>query len=298
MRVRELCLTFLLAAAVPCTGVCAEKQQSTAGAAAAPDGPAALQNRPDWKLVYGHLPDPKACDAKQLEDEGDLLRVRRFPEEALLYYGYALDKGGNAVEILNRMGMVRLELGQTALAHATFQRVTHMQPKDSIAWSNLGVTEAVTKNFRKAIGDYRRAIRLDGDKAVYHANLGMAYFQTKKMDGARKEFASAVALDPAVMQRTDIGGPQAQLVGTQNYGELCFEMARMFAHEQKEDMMLLWLGRASDHGFDLRGKMRQDATLAPYLQDARVQKMVASEDSLRARNATPAIGEKMPGKSD
>ena len=50
---------------------------------------------PDWAAIEKHLPDPATASAKQLEMQGDILRARRFPEDALDYYGYALRRGAN-----------------------------------------------------------------------------------------------------------------------------------------------------------------------------------------------------------
>src|SRR5277367_1507069 len=57
---------------------------------------------PQWELVKPHLPDPAIATAQQLETVGDVLRARRFPEDATDYYLYALRRGGNEVELMNK----------------------------------------------------------------------------------------------------------------------------------------------------------------------------------------------------
>ena len=49
---------------------------------------------PQWQTVKPHLPDPASATEQQLETVGDVLRARRFPEDALDYYTYALRRGG------------------------------------------------------------------------------------------------------------------------------------------------------------------------------------------------------------
>src|SRR5271168_850778 len=50
---------------------------------------------PQWQSVKLHLPDPATATAQQLETVGDVLRARRFPEDAIDYYNYALQRGGD-----------------------------------------------------------------------------------------------------------------------------------------------------------------------------------------------------------
>ena len=52
---------------------------------------------PQWLAVKPHLPDPATASADKLEMAGDVLRARRFPEDALDYYQYALRRGGKEV---------------------------------------------------------------------------------------------------------------------------------------------------------------------------------------------------------
>src|ERR1700730_13861210 len=56
---------------------------------------------PQWENVKLHLPDPATATREQLETVADVLRARRFPEDALDYYLYALRGGGNNVVLMN-----------------------------------------------------------------------------------------------------------------------------------------------------------------------------------------------------
>src|SRR5579875_3970850 len=186
-----------------------------------PDERAALHNSPDWALIQPHLPDPKTASAAQLEMAGDVLRARRFPEDALDYYGYALQRGGDVSELLNKMGIVRLELRQVDLAHAMFLRTVRAHKKDAVAWNNLGVTDYAMQDYRGAIGAYRHAVKLDKGSAVFHSNLGLAYFEKGDAEEARVEFARALQIDPAIMSGGDNGGTTAHVLGAHNYGGMC-----------------------------------------------------------------------------
>jgi len=101
---------------------------------------------PDWKLIEPHLPDPATASVEMLETQADLLRVRRFPDDALDYYNYALKRGGDPAEIFNKIGITQMELGNTSIARAYFQRVVKLRRKDPQAWNNLGAVEFMGRN--------------------------------------------------------------------------------------------------------------------------------------------------------
>ena len=186
------------------------------------------------------------------------------------------------------MGVVRLELRQTALAHELFQQTVRAHKKDASGWNNLGVTEYMDKKYKNAISDYRRAAKIDKTSATYHTNLGMAYFESKDMESARQQFAEALVLDPHVFDRRDSGGITAQIVGTQNYPQLCFEMAKLYARHNDEAAMLLWLAKATEAGYDTKYEMAQDSALHVYVKDPRVLLMLKNAQQMRMRSVAAA----------
>lgn len=294
MRFRVLLLAFFVAPlAVYSAGSSATPPQQPAPLTSA-DERAALHNSPDWALIQPHLPDPKTATAAQLETAGDVLRARRFPEDALDYYGYALRRGGDVSTLLNKMGIIRLELRQVDLARAMFLRTVRAQKKDATAWNNLGVTYYAMEDYRAAIGAYKHAVKLQKSNAVFHSNLGLAYFEKGNADDARTEFARALKLDPSIMSGGDNGGTTAHVLGAHNYPGMCLEMAKLFAREQDIDRMLFWLGKASDAGLDLRPAIHEDSALNAYAKNPRVALLIANAAQLRARSVAaskpPSLG--------
>src|SRR5580658_591648 len=126
---------------------------------------AALHNSTEWQLLQPHLPNPQTASAADLEVAADVLRARRFPEDALDYYGYAMARGGDVSELLNKMGITRLELRQNDLARQMFLRTVRAKKNDAQAWNNLGVTEYADRNYHAAVTDYRRATKLNRKSA-------------------------------------------------------------------------------------------------------------------------------------
>lgn len=288
MRSRVLLLAFVLAplAAYAAESTAAPPQQPAPLTSA--DERAALHNSPDWALIQPHLPNPKTASAADLEMAGDVLRARRFPEDALDYYGYALQRGGDVSKLMNKMGIVRLELRQIDLAHEMFLRTVRAHKKDATAWNNLGVTYYAVQDYRGAIDSYKHAVRIDKNSAVFHSNLGLAYFEKGDAEEARSEFSRALQLDPSIMSGNDGGGTTAHILGAHNYSGMCLEMAKLFAREHDADRMLFWLGKASDAGLDLRSAIHDDAALAAYAKDPRVTLLIANAAQLHGRSVATA----------
>jgi tetratricopeptide (TPR) repeat protein len=246
---------------------------------------AVLHSSSDWALLAPHLPDPATADAARLEMAGDVLRARRFPEDALDYYGYALAHGGNPNMLMKKMGIVWLELGQARLAREYFRRCARANKKDSEAWNDLGATDYELGAYPSSISEYKRAIRLDRRSAIYFANLGMTYLATKDLDSARAQLAKAAKLDPDFMRRPDSGGTNARVLTTQDYGEFCFEMAMIAANSHQPEALRMWLVKASERGFDIRKGMEESDVLRPWLKDPRVQVILQNSVELRKQTA-------------
>lgn len=288
MRYRVLLLAFVLGplAAYASESTAASPQQPAPLTSA--DERAALHSGPDWALIQPHLPDPKTASAADLEMAGDVLRARRFPEDALDYYGYALQRGGDVSKLLNKMGIVRLELRQVDLAHAMFLRTVRAHKKDASAWNNLGVTDYAMQDYRSAVDAYRHAIKIDKKSAVYHSNLGLAYFEEGDAEEARVEFLHALQLDPSIMSGGDNGGTTAHILGARNYPGMCLEMAKLFAREHDVDHMLFWLSKGSDAGLDVRDAIHEDSALAAYSKDPRITLLIANAAELHGRSVAAA----------
>jgi tetratricopeptide (TPR) repeat protein len=285
MRTCALFLSPLLAMA-SITGVLASQQPVPANPASERVG---FHASSDWALIAPHLPNPSTATAAQLETTGDVLRARRFPEDALDYYGYALARGGGRTLLLKKIGIVRLELGQAALARPLFQECVHLHKKDGEAWNDLGATDFELGAYLSSIGEYKRAMRLDRNSAVVHANLGMTYLAVKDPGSARKQFAQAARLDPDFMERPDSGGIDARVLASKDYGEFCFEMATVAAHDLQPDAVKMWLTKASERGFDIRQRMQDNDALRPFLKDPAIQVLLENAARLRNRAALATL---------
>ncbi|HVG26609.1 MAG TPA: tetratricopeptide repeat protein [Acidobacteriaceae bacterium] len=254
----------------------------------------ALHNSADWALIASHLPDPATATVEKLVTAGDVLRARRFPHDALDYYGYAMARGGDVTALLNKMGILRLELRQNDLAHELFLRIVRTHKKDATAWNNLAVTDYASQRYRAAVDEYKRACKLDKHSAIFRANLGLAYFELGDASQARKEFAEALKLDPTIMTARDGGGSTAHILGAHNYPGMCLEMAKLYAQQNQPETMLYWLAKGSDAGLDVLEAVRDHPALGAYRKDPRVLLLIANSAQLHGRavaaDKPPSLG--------
>jgi tetratricopeptide (TPR) repeat protein len=239
---------------------------------------------PQWESVRLHLPDPATTSAQQLETVGDVLRARRFPEDAIDYYTYSLRRGGDEATLMNKIGVTQLDLRHTAAARAYFSRVIKLKNKDSVAWNNLGAVEYIDNRFGTAISDYKKAIKLDKNSAIYHSNLATALFEQRDYKPAREQFKIALKLDPDVAHHDGSGGLTAHMVSPEDHARFCFEMARMYSELGDVTNMLHYLTMASEGGFDVITAMH-DGEISKYRKDPRVILLVENAKALRSGSA-------------
>jgi tetratricopeptide (TPR) repeat protein len=248
-------------------------------------------------LIEPHLPNPQTGSPAELQIAADVLRARRLPEDALDFYRAALDRGGSQVVLFNRIGVTELELRRPIAAQAAFKQVLALDARNAESWNNLGAAEYMSGNTKAALADYRKAVKLDRKAAVFHSNLGTALFERQDFEGARVQFATAIKLDPQVFQHSGWAGLQAHVMSSSDRGRFCFEMARLAADNHNDEEVMLWLSRALEAGFDVKGELSDSRELAGYRHDTRLAVLIANSKALRARQLAAAPVPALPGDS-
>ena len=238
----------------------------------------------EWAIVAPHLPNPLTDGPDKLELAADVLRARRFPADAITFYKAAMINGGDRSRLLKKQGVVYLEMQQGLLARLSFQQALRVNKKDPEAWNNIGASDFMLGNSRGSIGEYKRAVKLNKTSAIYHANLALAYFEVRDGSSARTELARAFALDPEVMHHTNTGGYNLQVLASQHYAEICFEMARVYAAQGDAETAINWLTKASERGFDIRAAMHGEVSMEPLLHDDRVKLLLTNNDQRHSKD--------------
>jgi tetratricopeptide (TPR) repeat protein len=280
---RLLALGFLcLCAAMWAARAAAQEQTPTSGEQES------QHETEQWRQIQSHLPDRATATSAELEQEADILRARRFPEDALVFYNDAIARGGDVPALLNKLGLTELELRNIELARSYFMRAVKLSRRNASSWNNLGAVEYLDKSAQAAASDYKRAIKLDKRQAVFHANLATAYFGTRDYGGARREMAAAMKLDPRIFERAEsTGGVEAHVLTSQDRARFAYEMAKLYARAGQQEQMLHSLAMACEAGMDVQREMRHDVALAQFENDPRVVLLVHNAEIVRAtRSAT------------
>lgn len=252
------------------------------------DVPRGLHQDPQWEVIRPHLPDPATASAADLETAADVLRARRFPEDALEYYLFAIKRGGRSAPLYNKIGVVQMELHDYRSARASFKQALSIKKTDARAWNNMGALDYLAQNYVAAITEYKRAINLDKHAAVYRSNLATTYIEQKDYDSARPQLMAALQLDPKIFQTAGTGGTSAHILTAGDRARFCFEMARTYAQRGDVPSMLRYLAMAKEAGFDLAPEMASDSMLMRYRKDPRVIAIEKNSDLLQPTPDVPA----------
>ncbi len=242
----------------------------------------------DWKAIALHLPDPATAPVPVLELQGDVLRARRFPEDALDYYNYAIQRGGDLERLLKKIGVAQLEMHNIVLARLYFTKAVKLRKNDAEAWNNLAAVEYLQRQYASAVHDYRRAVKLQGRSAVFHSNLGIAYFDEKDYESSGREIRTALRLNPKVFEDSNTSGVSAHVLTSDDRARFCFEMAKAYARTCDVEAMLHALGLSSEAGFDVLSEMAKDSVLTKYRRDPRVLLLVRNAKAIRTSRSTIA----------
>jgi tetratricopeptide (TPR) repeat protein len=270
--------------------------QTEKAQAVAADALQALHRAEEWMLVSKHLPSLESGSGQALETAGDILRARRFPEEAIVYYIAAYRRGADQVPVLNKLGVTELTMRHPTEARTYFKLVVKRDKKNYDGWNNLGATEYVDGRYSASVSDYRKALKLNPGSAVFHSNLGTALIGQKDFSDARKEFAAALELDPDLWaHRSDSNGISAHVLSAEDRAQFCLAMARVFATKGKIEAMLHSLTMAADGGLNLIDAMAADPVLEKYRKDPQVLLLIENSKAIkRSPNANLAALEPLP----
>jgi tetratricopeptide (TPR) repeat protein len=249
----------------------------------------AQQHRdPVWLQIEAHLPDPHTASAADLETAADVLRARRFDYDALDFYRHAIDRGGDPARLLNRIGILELGLHQSALALACFRRSATLQPKDPQYRNNAAAAEFLAGDLQAALHDYKRALKLQKNNAIFHANLATVYFALQDYESTRKQVDLALRLDPDLYKRQDASGTEARVISSTDRGRFCFELARSAARRQDDPSVISWLTKSADANFDIQTALANDSSFHLYRKDPRVLTLIQNTRALHAHHTLVA----------
>jgi len=247
---------------------------------------------------HAEAPQPEAT-AAELERKGDQLRADKAFLDALDYLRAAAAKNPSNPKLLNKIGIVQLQMVRYSEARKSFEAAIKIDRSYADAHNNLGVDYYLQESareaakvragsqpnswasgdFGRAIKEYRKAIKLQEDSASFHSNLGTAYFAKKDFAKAVASYSRALELDPDVFEHTSRVGVAAQTSSPGDRAEYFYLLARMYAKSGATDRSLSYLRRAMEDGYKDMNKIFRDENFAAVRNDPRFTALMEHKPS-------------------
>jgi tetratricopeptide (TPR) repeat protein len=230
------------------------------------------------KTVRVTVADPDFKRAIEAAQEGDIAYSRKDNYAALIKYLESVRLNPSNENVLNRLGMVYMQLNLYDAAHKVLQSAVELNPKLSFAWHNLGSICFLKGNLKKAERYYKKAISLKQDEATFHMNLASLYVERKKFDDVKIEWSKALALDPGALNKNNTVSLRAggRTHPTQRY----YYAACFFASRGDVELAIENLKLAFSNGFsDIRAiekqpdynPIRQDQHFVEFIKELSLQ---------------------------
>ncbi len=147
-------------------------------------------------------------------DKGDAERQLELYKEARSHFIRLLEMYPNNFNARHHLGFMDLTEKRYAQAEANFKRCLEIDPENPVCSYNLGNTYLVTARCSEAIQAFITTLRHKDETEVSvgaRQNLGAAYEQCAKNDGAIKEFLDRIKSDPGnPTHHYDLGNIYAQ----------------------------------------------------------------------------------------
>ncbi|MBZ5521390.1 MAG: tetratricopeptide repeat protein [Acidobacteriia bacterium] len=198
-------------------------------------------------------PSPTAS-VEDLEEIGDVLRMKKNFLDAMDYYRAALKKTDTAA-LHNKVGICLIQVQRFSDSKQEFEKAVKLDGNYAEAHNNLGAADYQLRRFGAAVKEYNRAIKLNELSAHFHSNLGSAYFSRKEFDKATREYTRALQLDPTIFDPQPGGGVSVKLATQGDRAYFHYMIAKMYGIKGDEEHCRLYLAKANEAGY-------------PYVRDA------------------------------
>ena len=270
------------------------------GSAVAQTPPTGTQQPPAMEETAARAarvgPPPPSASAPQLEIQADKLRAGKSYADAIDYYRAAIKKAATAA-LWNKMGITELQFGRYKDAAKSFDRAIKLDPKISEAYNNRGalyyisgaqqqtlaeragksVPGGALRNYRKAVSEYKKALTIREDSALYHSNLGTAHFALREFPKAINEYARAMQLDPEIFERRSQSGIAAHMSSPEDRAFYSFVLARIYANAGDLDHSLEYLRKAMEDGYKEIDSVYKDQEFSLLRKDPRFAELMSSK---------------------
>ena len=220
------------------------------------------------------LPKPDALQvAKTAEMRGDLERVHDNYLLAISYYEQALRADPRNPNVLNKIGIAELKLGDRGPARKHFSQALKYDRRNISALNNLGAVYYLDKKYKNAVKYLKQALELDESSAPAHLNQAEAWIGMGQIDRAMTEYARALELDADILSESTTG-VSARVSTPEQRARVNFLIAKAYAKRGNIDGALEYQRRARDGHFPEMKRVYKDPELAVLWTDARLELIV------------------------
>lgn len=227
-----------------------------------------------WAESTFDLPKPDALQAaKVAESKGDLERIHTNYLMAASYYRKALRANPHNPQLLNKLGISELKVGERGAARKHFSQALKADPRNISALNNLGAVAFLDKKYKNAVKYLKQALELNEYSAPAHLNLAEAWMGMGEVDRAMTEYARAIELDADILNENE-SGISARVSTPEQRARVNFLIAKAYAKRGNIDGALEYLKRAKDGRFPELGRVYKEQEFALLWTDPRLEKIV------------------------
>ena len=157
-----------------------------------------FEKQGDWpnaQQVLKKLIEEKPDDPRLHNELGFVYQKRGYWDLAVEEYTKAIVLDPYYLEAVYNRGTLYVKNGQILLAQKDFEKAIELDKNYSKAYNNLGLMLHIYMDKpEEALKNYKKAIELEPDNPIYHANLAQLYKTMGKNDLAKEEEDRAKAL--------------------------------------------------------------------------------------------------------
>jgi tetratricopeptide (TPR) repeat protein len=211
------------------------------------------------------------------ETRGDIFMARKMYREAVESFREGSPKDP---VLLNKTGIAYHQMMQLDAARKYYQEAVKAKPDYVEAINNIGTVYYAKKSFRRAIGWYRRALKLAPDNprsASIYMNLGTAEFSRKQYEKATEDYQVAMRLDPEVFEHHSTTGIMLEERSVEERAKYHFYVARLYAKTGRNELAVQYLRKALEEGYKDKKKLEDEPDFAGLKELPEFKELMAKE---------------------
>ena len=116
----------------------------------------------------------------------------------------------------------------------SYQKAIQIDPNYARAYNNPGVVYLSQMEAEKALADHPKAVKLTGDRALYHVNVGIVLNRLERYSEAVTSCNKAIKLDPGYAKAYDIRADAYERSGADREAERDWETYRDLTKKRKK----------------------------------------------------------------